>query len=90
MCIRHRLHRLRPSVSTAFRLAAALTTASFTFAAATFAITLAAFTFALAALAVAAAALTVTATAFAADSANTVGLAPIVKTLCHPPRRRVP
>ena len=36
MCIRNRLHRLRPSVGTAFRLAAAITTASFPLAAATF------------------------------------------------------
>ena len=36
MCIRNRLHRLRPSVGTAFRLAAAITTASFPIAAATF------------------------------------------------------
>ena len=36
MSKRNRLHRLRPSVGTAFRLAAAITTASFPLAAATF------------------------------------------------------
>ena len=43
MCVWHRLHRLRPSVGNAFRLAADLTAASFPLAAASFALAPAAF-----------------------------------------------
>jgi hypothetical protein len=87
LCIRHRLHRLRPSLGTAFRLAGALTTASFPLAATTFAI---APTVLSVALAVTAAALAVTATAFETDSYTNVALATTVSNLWPPTERRVP
>ena len=85
MCIRHRLHRLRPSLGATFRLPVAVTTASVPFTAATFAIAPATLTINLTALAVTAAALALATAALAAALATTIA------ALWQPPgRRRVP